>query len=80
MTRGRSSRLPNTVMWVIYQSGQFSPVASGRFANVLARGAGSSSRQAAQEVLGGRITLDSLYFRVNTGAIPGTVIGIHVVY
>lgn len=80
LNRVRSSRFPNTVMGVIYQSGQFSPVASGRFATVLARGADSSCTQAAQEVLGGNLTLDCLYFRVNTGTISGIVIGNHVFY
>lgn len=32
MNRVRSSYFPNTVSGVIYQSGQFSPVASGRYA------------------------------------------------
>lgn len=80
MNRVRSSHFPNTVAGVIYQSGQFSPVASGRFASVLAKGANQSCRQAAGEVLGGRITVNCLYFRRNSGGIPGTVIGNHVFY
>jgi len=35
MNRVASSSFPNTVVGVIYQSGQFSPVASGRFATVV---------------------------------------------
>ncbi len=80
LNRVRSSRFPNTVMGVIYQSGQFTPVASGRFATVLSRGASGSCVQAAREVLGGNLTLDCLYFRVNTGTIDGIVIGNHVFY
>lgn len=80
LNRVGSSRFPNTVVGVIYQSGQFSPVASGRFATVLARGAGSSSVKAAREVLGGRRTTDALYFRRNSGLIDGTIIGNHVFY
>ena len=80
MNRVASSYFPNTVVGVIYQSGQFSPVASGRYATVLARGAESSCVQAAREVLAGNRTVSALYFRRNTGAIPGTVIGNHVFY
>lgn len=80
MNRVSSSHFPNTVAGVIYQGGQFSPVASGRFASVLAKGADRSCTQAASEVLGGNITIGTLYFRVNDGSIPGTVIGNHVFY
>lgn len=80
MNRVNSSHFPNTVAGVIYQSGQFSPVASGRFASVLASGADSGSAKAAREVLGGRITTGCLYFRRNNGAISGTVIGGNVFY
>lgn len=80
MNRVASSHFPNTVVGVIYQSGQFSPVASGRFATVLAKGADASSTQAAQEVIGGKITVKCLYFRRNNGTIQGTVIGNHVFY
>ena len=80
INRLRSSHFPNSIAGVIYQSGQFSPVASGRFATVLAEGADESCVQAAAEVLGGRITVDCLYFRRNTGDILGIVIGNHVFY
>lgn len=80
INRVRSSHFPNSIAGVIYQSGQFSPVASGRFATVLAEGADASCVQAASEVLGGRITVDCLYFRRNTGDIEGIVIGNHVFY
>ncbi len=80
MNRVRSSHFPNTVAGVIYQGGQFSPVASGRFASVLASGADASCTQAAGEVLGGNITINCLYFRKNDGSIPGTIIGNHVFY
>lgn len=80
MNRVRSSSFPNSIVGVIYQSGQFSPVASGRFASVLSRGAASGCVQAAQECLSGKTTVSSLYFRRNTGDIQGTVIGNHVFY
>ncbi len=80
MNRVSSSHFPNTVAGVIYQAGQFSPVASGRFASVLAAGAEASCTQAAGEVLGGRVTIGCLYFRSNNGSISGTVIGGNVFY
>ena len=80
MNRVDSSYFPDTVVGVIYQSGQFSPVASGRFAVVLSSGADASCVQAATEVLAGARTLNCLYFRRNNGLINGTVIGNHVFY
>lgn len=80
LNRVASSYFPNTIVGVIYQSGQFSPVASGRFATVLSQGANATCIQAAQEVLNGNITINALYFRRNTGTITGTVIGNHVFY
>lgn len=80
MNRVDSSYFPDTVVGVIYQSGQFSPVASGRFAVVLSSGADASCVQAATEVLAGTRTLSCLYFRRNNGLINGTVIGNHVFY
>ena len=43
MNRVRSSSYPNSIMGVIYQSGQFSPVASGRFILALSQGSATSS-------------------------------------
>lgn len=81
INRVRSSYYPNSISGVIYQSGQFSPVASGRLATVLGSGmATPSCTQAAQEVLAGNITNNFLYFRTNNGIIQGTVIGNHVFY
>lgn len=80
MNRVDSSYFPDTVVGVIYQSGQFSPIASGRFAVVLSSGADASCVQAATEVLAGTRTLNCLYFRRNNGLINGTVIGNHVFY
>lgn len=80
MNRVDSSYFPDTVVGVIYQSGQFSPVASGRFAVVLSSGTDASCVQAATEVLAGTRTLNCLYFRRNNGLINGTVIGNHVFY
>lgn len=81
INRVRSAYYPNSISGVIYQSGQFSPVASGRLATVLGSGLTSAScMQAAQEVLNGNITNQFLYFRTNNGVIQGTVIGNHVFY
>lgn len=80
MNRVRSTLFPNTLLEVIYQSGQFTPVASGRFATVLSRGASESCVQAATEVLSGTITLDKLFFRRNNGSKDGIVIGDIVFY
>ena len=80
MNRVKSSYFPNTVSGVIYQGGQFSPVASGRLAYRLQAGVNSECLQAAQEVLNGNITVSCLYFRVNNGIIQGIVIGNHVFY
>lgn len=69
INRVLSSKYPDTVVGVIYQSGQFSPVASGRFAGALAAGLGSQCRSVAQEVLNGKRNVTCLYFRVDTGAV-----------
>ena len=53
MNRVASSRFPNTIRGVIYQSGQFSPTWNGALERVLARGPSSSAYSAAQAVLGG---------------------------
>ncbi len=80
LNRVKSSYFPNTISGVIYQSGQFSPVASGRLAYRLQAGVNNECLQAAQEVLNGNITLNCLYFRRNNGIIQGTVICNHVFY
>lgn len=80
MNRVASSSFPNSISGVIYQSGQFSPVASGRFAHALAAGLGSRCESAAQAVLNGERNVDCLYFRIDHGVIDGLVIGEHVFY
>lgn len=82
VNRVRDSRFASTVSSVIFSPGQFSPVASGRFAIVLARGASESCVAAAQEVLNGNIVINALYFHVYRPDIDigGTVIGDHVFY
>ncbi len=68
MNRVNSSDFPNTVEGVIRQSGQFSPVTSGRFDTVLSNQSWTTSCQnAAQEVLNGNITVSYLYFHSASG-------------
>jgi peptidoglycan hydrolase CwlO-like protein len=80
MNRVRSSSYPNTVVGVIYQSGQFTPVASGRFALVLAQGASNSCVSAAQQVLNGHSSGSWMQFRTKNSMIDGTIIGNHVFF
>jgi spore germination cell wall hydrolase CwlJ-like protein len=80
LNRIKSSEFPNSLVEVLYQNKQFTPVGSGRFAVVLARGADEECYRAAKEVLAGRITLGHLFFRTNNGSKQGQVIGNHVFY
>jgi len=82
MNRVRSGKFPNSIMGVIYQGGQFSPVASGRFIIALSQGSASAScRQAAQDAVKGKSNIGGcLYFRRNNGSVNGYVLGNHVFY
>lgn len=80
LNRVKSSYFPNTISGVIYQSGQFSPVASGRYALRLELGVNNTCMKAAQEVLDGNITNNCLYFRTVIEGIDGTIIGHHIFY
>ena len=81
INRVRSAAYPNTVSGVIYQSRQFSPVASGRLATRLALGATSACYQAADEAMSGATPVGNcLYFRTVIPEINGTIIGDHVFY
>lgn len=80
MNRVHHSSFPNTIIEVIHQKNQFSPVRSGRFAIVLARGANAKCTAVAQEILNGRNTIDALFFRTVIPSIQGTIIGNHVFY
>lgn len=80
VNRVKSGSFPNSISGVIYQGGQFSPVASGRFAVVLAKGAGSSCTQAASAALSGGTNVSFLYFCRASSGVEGTVIGNHVFY
>lgn len=83
MNRVLSSVYPNTVVGVIYQNKQFSPVASGRLALALAEGrATPSCYQAADEVMSGTTNVGTcLYFRTPvSGVTPKYTIGGHIFY
>lgn len=83
INRVLSSVYPDTVTGVIYQSGQFSPVASGRLALALSEGrATSSCYQAADEVMGGTTNVGNcVYFRTPIDGInPKYRIGGHIFY
>ena len=83
INRVLSSVYPDTVTGVIYQSGQFSPVASGRLALALAEGrATSNCYSAADEVMAGTTSVGScVYFRTPVdGITPKYTIGGHIFY
>lgn len=82
MNRIRSSLFPNTMLGVLYQKSQFTPVMSGRFAIALANNSATQAcYSAAQEVLNGRNNVpDCLFFRTVIPGKEGTIIGDHVFY
>lgn len=81
MNRVKSSVFPNTVLEVIYQDRQFSPVGSGRFAIVLARGANESCYQAARDAMAGAAPVGNcLFFRTPIPGLTGIQIGGHIFY
>ena len=74
LNRVRSGSFPNDIAGVIYQSGQFSPVSSGKFQCVLSRGARSDCYDAAAAALAGENPVGNcLYF--NSGSGRGIQIG-----
>ncbi|MGN0482308.1 MAG: cell wall hydrolase [Lachnospiraceae bacterium] len=81
MNRVLSPKFPNTIAGVIYSPGQFAPVTSGRFAVMLAtNGATQECRNAAYEVLNGRITNNFLFFRTIIPGFPATIIDHQMFY
>lgn len=79
LNRVRSSKFPNTIAGVIKQKGQFSPVASGRFARVLSKGANEECYRAAKDALNGSNPIGKCLF-FNTGYGKGFRIGGHQFY
>ncbi len=82
INRVRSSVFPDTVVGVIYQKSQFSPVASGRLDLALASDrATDSCYQAAQEAMSGMTNVGNcVYFRTPVEGLTGTSIGGHIFY
>lgn len=82
INRMLSSRYPDTMVGVIYQRKQFSPVGSGRLELVLTTNrATASCYQAAQEAMSGVTNVGScLYFRTPIPGLTGINIGGHVFY
>lgn len=62
MNRVASSKFPNSVSGVIYASGQFAPVTSGRVAMILAQGPNSGCQKAAADAIAGNTNTDALFF------------------
>lgn len=82
INRVLSSRYPDTVVGVIYQNKQFSPVASGRYAYAIANDqATASCYQAADEAMKGITNVgECLYFRTPIEGLTGISIGGHIFY
>lgn len=62
MNRVASSKFPNSIAGVIYSSGQFAPVTSGRVALILANGPNSGCQYAAAQAIAGNTNTDALFF------------------
>ena len=82
MNRLRSPLFPDTLLGVIYQHKQFTPVLTGRHAVVLANNLTTDScRNAANAVLNGYSSGNWLFFRVDKEhKINGTHMGVSVFY
>ncbi|WP_175560358.1 cell wall hydrolase [Butyrivibrio sp. YAB3001] len=82
INRVLSSVYPDTLVGVIYQNKQFSPVASGRLALALAEGKASAAcYQAADEAMSGYSNVGNcVYFRTPVPGLSGINIGGHVFY
>lgn len=82
MNRVMSGVFPDTVVGVIYQKKQFSPVASGRLALALAEDhATPACYRAADEAMAGATTVgDCLFFRTPIEGLTGIQIGGHIFY
>lgn len=82
MNRVMSSVFPDTVVGVIYQNKQFSPVGSGRLALALAEDhATAACYRAADEAMKGATTVGNcLFFRTPIEGLTGIQIGGHIFY
>lgn len=82
INRVLSSVYPDSVVGVIYQGGQFSPVSSGRLAAALAGGSATQScYQAADDAMKGNTNVGNcVYFRTPIEGLNGIRIGGHIFY
>ena len=82
INRVLSSVYPDTVVGVVYQNKQFSPVASGRLALALAEGrATAACYKAADEAMAGQTNVGGcVYFRTPIDGLSGIQIGGHIFY
>jgi len=82
INRVLSSKYPDSVVGVIYQSGQFSPVASGRLDLALTSDrATARCYQAADEAMSGVTNVGTcVYFRTPVEGLEGIQIGGHIFY
>ncbi len=82
INRVLSSVFPNTLSGVIYQSGQFEPVSTGRLALALAENrATASCYRAADEAMSGVTNVGTcVFFRTPIPGLEGINIGGHVFY
>ena len=82
MNRVMSSVFPDTVVGVIYQNKQFSPVGSGRLALALAEDhATAACYRAADDAMAGATTVGNcLFFRTPIEGLTGIQIGGHIFY
>lgn len=80
MNRVRSGSFPNNISDVVYQSGQFSPVANGALARALSNGNYRHCTSAAQAALAGSDNTGGAKFFHRVNGAAGLVIGNHVFY
>lgn len=80
LNRVKSSSFPNSISGVVYQSGQFSPVANGALARALSNGNYRHCTSAAQAALAGSDNTGGAKFFHRVNGAAGLVIGNHVFY
>ena len=78
MNRVASSKFPNSIKGVVYQSGQFEPAGTGKLSRVLNRGPKKDAYKAAKAVLGGErhsSVRSCLYFNASFTGKSGVNVG-----
>ncbi len=82
INRVLSSKFPDSILGVIYQKGQFSPVASGRLDLALSSNmANEDCYRAAEEAMAGTTNVGNcVFFRIPIPGLTGISIGGHIFY